>query len=251
MTKKSLLVERSEVPEGLKYPDYRPFLRQDFWFACAYCTTTEVEAKGVGMQIDHYVPVSVEESLEHEYCNLMYSCSPCNGRKSDIWPPPSAQRQGKRCLRPDRDDFREHLARDGDKLLGLTPEGTFSISILGLNREFLRQLRRIRQELYQSNEAIAFGLRALDSIQLDRLDAGQRLRIAEKRRELKRYVKDLRLTIDRELVCLLAASPALDEDPDDAKLRREALREERAVLPGVWRGREKPRKANRRKRRKR
>jgi len=40
---------RREVTKKSNYQDYREDLRYDFWYSCAYCSITELEAMGIGL----------------------------------------------------------------------------------------------------------------------------------------------------------------------------------------------------------
>jgi Restriction endonuclease len=92
------IVVRSVVIPNRPYGDYLQNLRYDFWFSCAYCSIAEAEAVGISFEIDHYEPQSTEVLHVHDYSNLMYSCSPCNLSKSNIWTSPEQQAQGLRFL---------------------------------------------------------------------------------------------------------------------------------------------------------
>ena len=69
-----MTVTRSFVAPKGSYANYRQDLRVDFWYSCAYCSITEVEAQGIAFEIDHYAPHSKFPELKHDYGNLMYSC---------------------------------------------------------------------------------------------------------------------------------------------------------------------------------
>lgn len=153
------VVVRSAVEPGLPYAKYQDSLRFDFWFSCAYCSITEVEATAVGFQIDHFKPQTREGT--NEYSNLMWSCTPCNRKKSNIWPADHLVSQGYRFIRPDEDDPNDHLAVDPAndfRLKHLTNAGHYTRELLQLDRKPLLDLRKTRQVLYETKEAIAFGL---------------------------------------------------------------------------------------------
>lgn len=153
------VVLRSEVQPGLHYSKYRNTLRYDFWFACAYCGITEVEATSISFEIDHFHPVALGGTDGYE--NLMWCCHACNNRKGDIWPNPEQQENGYRYVRPDEDDPNDHykLGDNGSvQIETLTEAGAWTHEILDLNRGPLRKLREVRRDLFESSEAIAFGL---------------------------------------------------------------------------------------------
>jgi hypothetical protein len=50
------LVVRSEVPPDKPYSEYRPWLRNDFFYSCGYCTMSEAEAQALRFTIDTMSP---------------------------------------------------------------------------------------------------------------------------------------------------------------------------------------------------
>jgi len=117
------LVVRSVVPAGLNYPEYKPYLRHDFFYSCSYCTIAESEAEAVRLTIDHYEPQTAREDLVHDYHNLMYCCECCNSRKGNRCPPESARKDGYRFFRPDQDFRHEHFERKGREVTHKTNVG--------------------------------------------------------------------------------------------------------------------------------
>lgn len=74
---------RCHGPQG--YADvasYRPWLRDEFAFRCAYCLFREQWGRVVGtFDIDHFLPVSLHSELQQTYDNLLYACACCNAVK--------------------------------------------------------------------------------------------------------------------------------------------------------------------------
>lgn len=104
--------------------------RERFGSRCGYCGVDEV-AVGSTLTLDHHRPRS-HGGLDDEE-NLVYACSRCNEHKGAYWheeDPPHIP-----LVHPGRDDLTLHLRglEDGS-LVGLTPEGKFSIEKLRLNR---------------------------------------------------------------------------------------------------------------------
>jgi 5-methylcytosine-specific restriction endonuclease McrA len=163
------VVTRSEVQPGMKYPEYRDHLRYDFFFSCAYCTTTEAEAQGIRMTIDHYEPRSVRRDLENDYANLMYACDPCNTLKGSRCPTSEARAHGHRFFRPDQDVRRQHFEQSGIRLNPKTNVASFSIESLDLNRLSLLRLRGIRNRIANCAKEAAQGILALRRLPIDRL----------------------------------------------------------------------------------
>lgn len=77
---------RRHGPRG--YADheaYRDWLRDEFWYRCAYCLTRETWLRGkAGFQIDHCLPQSQHPERSLDYENLVYSCPWCNQAKAGV-----------------------------------------------------------------------------------------------------------------------------------------------------------------------
>lgn len=71
---------RKHGPRGYAdYSGYRPWLRDEFVFRCAYCLSREAwgRLRG-GFDLDHFEAQVLRPELAHEYENLVYSCHGCN-----------------------------------------------------------------------------------------------------------------------------------------------------------------------------
>jgi hypothetical protein len=133
------------------YEKYRPWLRVDFRYRCAYCERTEAYLRGEEMfEIDHFKPRRFKE-LVANYENLYYSCQKCNRDKSNTWPSDEEFSGGFRFSDPCTEDmylshFRE--AANGE-LEALTNCGQFTCDHIRLYRPTLvkwRQEKRIASE---------------------------------------------------------------------------------------------------------
>jgi hypothetical protein len=232
--KATALIARSVVKPTARYEDYREFLRWDFWFSCAYCAITEIEACGIGFQIDHYEPQSVRRDLIADYSNLLWACGPCNRHKGGDCPSSEERAAGLRYFRPDLDDAYEHFEVAGLRLNGLTPVGTFTIEVLYLNRFALQEIRDLRRELFEAHHEILVGIRALLGVSIDQLNPVVRARFMQIRKRLER--RAAAATAGDDLVREFNRSPLLDRDPDQldlTKRRREWLAAQKALLPRV------------------
>jgi hypothetical protein len=116
---------RRHGPRGYAdYPSFRPWLRDEFTFRCAYCLRREQWGLVRGtFAVDHFLPVAVRPDLATEYDNLVYACAACNTAKSDHELPNPAEVFL-------RDDVR--VAEDGT-IEGDTPEARRLIRVLGLD----------------------------------------------------------------------------------------------------------------------
>lgn len=233
MTENTSLVVRSPQDCALHYQEYRQALRTDFWFSCAYCTITEVEAQGLRFTIDHYLAKKKRPDLEAAYENLMWCCDACNTMKGDLWPDAELEDAGYSVFRPDEDLAEEHFSLDGLLINGLTKKGEFTVEMLDLNREQLRRLRELRSRLSESSIEVLAGIRALLSVSIDRLPPHVRARFLEIRKGLAEENAEIASSLE-EMLEAWARSHLLDVDPDAkkrAKSRRKYLQDLRAILP--------------------
>lgn len=231
------LVVRSTVPPELPYLEYRGYLRVDFFYQCAYCTTTEFEAGGVRFTIDHFEPRNARPELVNVYDNLLWVCDACNTRKGDRVVPPSAQADGIRFFRPDREIRRDHFHHDGYRVEGKTPCGDFSVQMLDLNREALRRIREMRQRLLECDAEVAGNLMRLRQFPIDQLPQGIRGRAVRALGEAQSVAAQIPTEID-ELLRARAKSHLLDHDPSEdveAQKRAMAAAKLKELYPGSWR----------------
>lgn len=240
----SPLVSRSDVPGNLEYPEYREFLRYDFFYSCAYCTMSESEAQAIRFAIDHYEPRKARPELEHQYDNLMYSCDPCNERKGDRCPPVTARADGYRFFRPDQDVFGDHFALKGIRLEPKTNVGMYSVEALDLNREGLRRLRDIRARITKCDRLVAAGILALRNFPLDQLPKSVKGKASRAIKQARNMETTLVTSIDA-LLRKHAHSELIDPDKNSetrAKERSAKLAGLQALYGGRWRA---PRKGGR------
>lgn len=215
----NLVVRNPNVPALPQHGDYREYLRVDFWFACAYCTITEQEARGITFEIDHYHPTS-KGGPPTQYKNLMWSCDRCNGHKREEWPAAAVAAAGYRFFRPDEDDAEEHFQLKGDVLEEKTKVGEYTKEVLFLNRLGLKRLRQVRRRLKHPR---LLGLRGLRDVPLDRLPPKIRGQVRARQQALAATVEEVQKLIEATLRTM-ARSELIDADPD-AKTRTRARRE--------------------------
>ena len=80
-------IRRETPPYYSDHRKYKPFLRKDFQFQCAFCERTEAYLGGAEeFEVDHFKPESTFPELRVVYENLYYTCRRCNGYKSATWP---------------------------------------------------------------------------------------------------------------------------------------------------------------------
>lgn len=234
------LIVRSEIPLFEKYGDYRPYLRNDFYHSCGYCTLSECEAQGLAFEIDHYEPVSARPELENDYNNLIYSCDECNSLKSDLTPSQAARAQGYEIFRPDAHAWEEHFSPSGTRLIHLSNVGEFTTEALDLNRQSLRRLRDVRDRLHACDALVAGGILALRHFRIDQLPPSIRMHANKAISSIPEAAQKAAETVD-EILKAASHSTLLDEDlekPSRRAKRSRYLASTKALYPGQWRGKE-------------
>jgi hypothetical protein len=224
------LMKRTSVSVEKHYSEYRDVLRHDFVYSCAYCSMTELEAQGIGFEIDHYKPRVKFKMEENNYENLMWSCTLCNRRKASYYPTKVQRQRGFFVLRPDKHNFSLHLKVQGQRVEALSTTGTFNIERLDLNRLNLRRLREVRKGYWKSRSYLLSGIRSLNS-EIDRLPPSIRQKLLRRKRQIDIFYSQLSETTE-ELMMELARSPLLDTDHEEEnrkKERRKYLRSVQAI----------------------
>lgn len=137
--------ERTVPPPDVSggYAAFRPYVRADFRQCCANCCLHEFWAGGSGnFELDHYRPVSRFPHLIRDFYNLRYACHLCNLTKSDYWPSPEMEMAGIGFVDLTADTFEDHFRMAESGILEpVTDSARYSIALLRLNSNHLRQLR--------------------------------------------------------------------------------------------------------------
>lgn len=144
------------VPELKSYLDYRPILRHDFEYRCAYCLRHEFFFGGSEAgEVDHHRPVRLFPERKNEYGNLYWSCRRCNALKSGKWPSASQLAQGFRFVDPCADDHDDHWQTHQDgTLTPLTAPGRYTIRHIQLDRPVLTEFRRFLSRIQEQVSGI-------------------------------------------------------------------------------------------------
>jgi hypothetical protein len=137
-------------PEFDDYRKYRPFLRRDFRFTCAYCERPEPALGGEEFfEIDHFRPVKKFPEHVGRYANLYYACGKCNRHKGSTWPSEYLMGRGFRFADPCEEDlYVTHLEEAPDGTLRtLTTVGDYTCQHIRLNRSDLLTWRQQRHQI--------------------------------------------------------------------------------------------------------
>lgn len=226
------LVKRTDVSAKCDYHAYREELRQDFWYSCAYCSTTEIESEAQSFEIDHYLPTSKNPELTTEYSNLMWCCERCNSLKGGFYPGKDALPGHCRFIKVDEEDPRDHLEPKGVRVEPKTDTGKFNEVYLDLNRNSLRRIRELRQRLWDSDKFIAFGVSEILHVKLDSIPMHLRIALIELKKKAKASSDNAEQV--KQLIESLARSKNIDPDPETAKrfkIRRQYLNDLKAIIP--------------------
>lgn len=165
---------------------FKPPLRVDFQYRCAYCQFHEWHRIFGGprhFHVDHFRPRDLLTKTEAEdYGNLCYACDFCNIAKGDEWPNAALQAAGVTLVDPCGErtaDLIEALS-DYDptcgSLCGRTAAAQYTIEVLNLNRA---EFKTLRQRLdWARNEAAALR-RRIDEMERTEFDAAGNAAIIE------------------------------------------------------------------------
>ncbi len=126
---------RRHGPQGYAdYQSYKPWLRDEFTFQCAYCLARERwESDGHhGFGVEHIRPQSSLPNDRFEYDNLVYACNTCNSTRRDVILPTEFITEP-----------RDHLRSRGNGIVdALSESGAEVIDLCRLNRPLLVATRR-------------------------------------------------------------------------------------------------------------
>ena len=147
----ALIKRQQPYPRYSDYRKYKPHLRCDFSYRCAYCTIHENEWGGLRhFQIEHFQPKSRFPQFIVDYENLLYACDVCNCYKGDDWPSDDPLTDGVGYLDPCQHDYGEHFRNEQatGRTNGLTPPARYMVERLHLNRRHLikMRLKRVREK---------------------------------------------------------------------------------------------------------
>jgi hypothetical protein len=152
------LFERSHTPKLSTavrgYQSYRPCLRWDFGFSCAFCLLHESDLNlgGAGaalMETEHFVPISHVPALENRYSNCFYICHFCNHSRGEQ---PNHEPSGQgRLLNPCLDIWSEHFILEEDRLhfRDKDPDAVYTRDAYDLNDERKVRMRKLRREILE------------------------------------------------------------------------------------------------------
>ena len=214
-------IERSNPTPCTEYEHYRPHVRLDFSYSCAYCSLMEREAAGIRFVLDHYRPKVRYLALRTEFTNLLYACERCNLHKGER-PPPAVEALGYRFFKADQDDWDTHFgveeAAGSVRLVPRTQDvGEYTERALFLNNANLRALREARRQEFDAVQFAVRGVSRLQGLRLDDLPASLRARFVALRPKLANRVEGLKREDAAELARSAWVDPGPAVSPDEQK----------------------------------
>lgn len=137
------VVRQTDVPSYADYTKYKPLLRKDFGYRCAYCQHHERTIGQVAsMSVDHFRPKSLSPHLRVDYTNLYYCCGECNTYKSNKWPSQEQLDEGLCFVDVCVHEWKDHFEVQSDVMTGITSIGRFTAEQVRLNRRKLTARNR-------------------------------------------------------------------------------------------------------------
>ena len=153
----STAIERRHSPPRAGFQSYRPCLRWDFGFTCAFCLLHETDLgsdlsgiEGTGLTtIEHWHPQSAAPELANEYSNCLYACRFCNRSRGTS--PVESPADG-RLLNPCANVWSEHFTARGDRIVVAREDrdALRTERVYDLNDPRKVALRRRRRELIEA-----------------------------------------------------------------------------------------------------
>ncbi len=122
-------IARRHRPSAGKFPTYRPCLRWEFGFSCAFCLLHEADfvmggIEGTGLtSVEHQIPRSHAPHLEDDYSNCFYACRFCNGARGDT---PNVDTTGRTLLEPCTTAWASRFERRGFSLQPLDADAEYT-----------------------------------------------------------------------------------------------------------------------------
>lgn len=148
-------IERRHTPPETTgrygYREYRPCLRWEFGFTCAFCLLHEGDladlgAEGMGLTwIEHFQPASLNVENVNEYGNCFYTCPFCNRSRGTA---PTVDGKGRKLINPCSHAWAERFSLSDGRLFPDTtdPDAVYTAKVYDLNDPRKVERRRLRRE---------------------------------------------------------------------------------------------------------
>lgn len=202
--------ERSHSPEPANwdggYRAYRPCLRWDFNFSCAFCLLHEADFFRTGksrrsglFSAEHVKLQSQDKAGRNDYRNCVYCCRYCNRARS-IHP---TSRGDDLLLDPSKVAWSDHFAIQDDELQPVTNDGDagYTCEAYQLNDPLKTEFRRARREtiqraVYCLTESAANIKRAHTLLDNQHLDDASRSVLVQLLQDLEQHQRSARMQLE-------------------------------------------------------
>jgi hypothetical protein len=148
---------RTAAKDGWR--SYRPCLRWEFAFSCAFCLCHEADLATAGVEgwgltaIEHFVPKSKSGELRNEVTNLFYVCGRCNRARGIA---PNQDDAGGVLLSPCDAAWGEKFTASQGRLEARDAEDAdsrYTRDVYRLNDRSKTKIRQIRQQIIASRKS--------------------------------------------------------------------------------------------------
>jgi 5-methylcytosine-specific restriction endonuclease McrA len=156
------------------FQSYRPCLRWEFGFSCAFCLSHEVDLARCGVEgsglthVDHFIPQSHDPTRRNDYDNCFYACRFCNVARADK---PNRDDEGRSLLEPCTQSWLGAFVLLRDKMLPRQEgdgDATYTLEAYELNEPRKVRTRRLRRLTIRQCIRFLERVRTLSSDLLDR-----------------------------------------------------------------------------------
>ncbi len=150
------IIVRRHAPKPPEKPEqvggfrlYRPCLRWEFGFSCAFCLVHERDIKFSGVEgwglteVEHFVTKSSAPSQRNIYRNCFLICGRCNrvrGKHAHV------DSQGRKLLNPCESRWTDHFVVTGSQLQPQDDEAAHTLKVYRLNEAGKVAMREARKE---------------------------------------------------------------------------------------------------------
>jgi hypothetical protein len=195
------LLDRLRALEEREADQYRPCLRWEFGFTCAFCLLHESDLTPHGVDgsgltsIEHYQTQRSAPDLADEYENCFYACRWCNGARGTK---PVIAPDGRRLLQPCSDAWGTHFSatdryriapRLGDRDAKYT-EGAYRLNAKPKRKRREKREKAISEAIRTLQEAPACRLRLRSAARSDTVRRGDLLQAARHLRDLANAARE-------------------------------------------------------------
>jgi hypothetical protein len=225
-------IVRRHAPPAAKgmvgFRTYRPCLRWEFGFSCAFCLCHETDlmlaSEGWGvMQIEHFVPKTLEPARINDYENCFYVCRLCNGARGNS---PNRDADGRSLLNPCATVWHERFKVTVDELQPRQEsdgDAAYTSELYDFEDARKVRLRRARRKVVSQRLSYLRRSRDLEDDLLDRLEKGGGSELVEMV-DTARAVRQARKLAFEDLLRFRAV-------PDDRDTACACRRPERSLPP--------------------